>query len=1100
MLSYGGRVHLRSTKRYKMHKSYFSIFWIVFGITVLMAVEPAFGQSLSIENTNNPSNYKTLFAAIESDIAAGNYKLALSKANLLSNELNAADTAKQISVYRLLAEINHYLGNEEERNDFYEKQRALAQAFGWHVDHGIRSFNPMFRDSLSVIFDEVLVYYDPSAHLKLEDVISPEAASNFKTNTSLHVGDDLFKAYRGDNLATNNLVEQEGAYWMMVDLVGSSEKPGRYLFGIGQLDQSWDTVDVFYQRNGEWQHLFLGMALTADKKSVASQADQFWLDLDSKERITLYIRATGNELTTKAFTKANFIGLYMLDPESVMELFDCYRLPKDIDLVDRSMHGEMPHVHINYSPQYIVDSLGQYTLAYVMQNWNELSPRFQYQMEGYADSYWLRFKLAQNNMHSGNETFILSSYWAKAVVYVLRTNGTIDTLLTGSSVPLSKNPQKGMLNLFSIHLDKADSAFIYLHLYPIKHNFQTWNMVKPFEIEHINADEVISTSREMTLLMYFMAGAFTIYTLLFLVLFIVNREKIYAYLCLGLFGLLNIPYSLLLVQITNIIPFHSALIIGNALVYFALLGYSRVFLDIKGLSLRLDKIIRISMIVYAIAYILLGGYMLIDELNTSGLGRYDVFWRMSAIILDLPIVLFSLFLGIYAWIKKQKQAKALLLFQGFILLALIAEFMGTRYSFLFFTFFMILALVSIALITANRLKRLREDQQKKEKAEASEKAKHQFLANMSHEIRTPMNAIKGMTEILLRRKLLPEQEEYLNAIKESSDSLLFIINDILNLSKIEAGKIELEHVPFSLKELMQNVYTVALFKAEEKGLSLKLKLDENIPSVMGDPTRLHQILLNLVSNAVKFTEKGSVTLNLKLLDSSDSNLLKVQFSIKDTGIGIDDTQIEKIFKPFEQAYSDTSRKYGGTGLGLSITQKLVETHGGKIWVESKKGVGSTFFVELDYPIAKESEGISSESDIQIDNVAEQLTGVRVLLAEDNAFNTMVATEELEDAIQDVVVVTAENGKEALDQLANADFDVILMDVQMPIMNGIEATLAIRKLTNEKAKVPIIAMTANVLKEEVDLCYEAGMDDFIGKPFDTQELLQKIYKLTKNNNN
>lgn len=1082
-----------------MLKSYFSLFPMVLGIFTLMT----FGlgaQSHLVENTYSAVKYQALLENIESDVASGSYKAALSKANLLSSELSIADTAKQISVYRLLAEINHHLGNDEERNVFFEKQHILAQAYGWHVDNRIRSFNAMFRDSLSVIYDEVLVWHDPSGQMKLEDVINPEAGSNFKTNTSLHVDDELFKAYRGDNLATDNLLKEEGAYWMKVNLVGSSNKSGRYLFGIGQIDQSWDTVDVFYQREGEWQHLYLGMALTPDKKSVASQADQFWLDLNRNERLTLFIRATGNELTSKADIKANFLGLYMLAPESVIELFDWYRLPKDIGLVDRSMHGDVPHMHINYSPQYIVDSLRQYNLEEVQQKWGELSPRFQYQMEGHAASYWLRFKVAQNNLHSGTETFYLSSYWAKAKIYVLRSDGKIDTYLTGMSVPLSKNPYKGMLNIFSIDLAKSDSVVIYLHLRPLGHNFQVWNLSDPFEIWHIDAEEITSTARTTTLLMYFLAGAVTVYALLFLVLFIVNREKIYAYLTLGLFGLLNIPYTLLIVQLTPFIPYHSALIVGNALIYFALLGYSRAFLDIKQFSHRLNKVINIWMIVYAVAYILIGGYLFIDELNTLGKGDYDIFWRMSGLILNLPVVLFSLFLGIYAWIRGQKQAKALLLFQGFLLLALFTEFMGTRDSFTFFVFFLVLALVSIALITANRLKRLREDQQKKEKAEASEKAKHQFLANMSHEIRTPMNAIKGMTEILLRRKLLPEQEEYLNAIKESSDSLLFIINDILNLSKIESGKIELEHIPFSLKELMQNVYTVVLFKAEEKGLSLHLELDDSLPTVLGDPTRLHQILLNLVSNAVKFTEKGSVSVGLTLLDPIDSNQLKVQFTVKDTGIGIDETQIEKIFKPFEQAYSDTNRKYGGTGLGLSITQKLVETHGGRIWVESEKGVGSTFIVELNYPIAEKNERISADPGIQLDNVAEKLSGIRVLLAEDNAFNKMVATEELEDAIQDVVVVSAENGKEALDQLANADFDVILMDVQMPVMNGIEATRAIRKLEDEKAKVPIIAMTANVLKEEVDLCYEAGMDDFIGKPFDTQELLQKIYKLTKNNNN
>ncbi|MFT4805613.1 MAG: signal transduction histidine kinase [Psychroserpens sp.] len=386
----------------------------------------------------------------------------------------------------------------------------------------------------------------------------------------------------------------------------------------------------------------------------------------------------------------------------------------------------------------------------------------------------------------------------------------------------------------------------------------------------------------------------------------------------------------------------------------------------------------------------------------------------------------------------------------------------------------------------------------KEKAKASENAKHQFLANMSHEIRTPMNAIKGMTDILLRRNPKKVQIEYLNGIKESSASLLIIINDILDISKIEADKIDIESIPFSISEVIKNVNSIMKFKTEEKGLELKTSIPKSTPEVIGDPNRLRQILINLVSNAIKFTENGSVTTALQLMESEEEkDAIHVHFTISDTGVGIEKESIEKIFNSFEQAYSDTSRKFGGTGLGLSISKKLITLQNGEIWVESEKGKGSQFHFTIPYALNTSKENTIAETTIiNTENNAAQLKGISILVAEDNAFNAVVAQDELEDAITDVTVVVAGNGTIALEKIKLGNFDVILMDVQMPIMNGYEATKAIRALTDEKSKTPIIAMTANVMKEEVENCFDAGMDDFIGKPFDTQELIHKIYKLIK----
>ena len=379
----------------------------------------------------------------------------------------------------------------------------------------------------------------------------------------------------------------------------------------------------------------------------------------------------------------------------------------------------------------------------------------------------------------------------------------------------------------------------------------------------------------------------------------------------------------------------------------------------------------------------------------------------------------------------------------------------------------------------------------KQKAEQSEKAKHQFLANMSHEIRTPMNAIKGMTDILLRRSPQQEQLSYLNGIKQSSDSLLIIINDILDISKIEAGKIELESNEFGIHEVIQNVHTIMQFKAEEKGLLLNQVLPDQPLFVKGDQSRLRQILINLIGNAIKFTEKGVVTTMVQK-EISENGTPQVRFTVSDTGIGIDQNRLDKIFHSFEQAYSDTSRKFGGTGLGLSISKKLVELHKGKIWAESTKGKGSQFHFTIPYTlvdyVATENAIVQEE---KTDQLAKSLTGISILLVEDNNFNAIVAKEEIEDAIEKINIDIAQNGAIAVEKIKSKNYDLILMDIQMPIMNGYEATQKIRALGNGRSDIPIIAMTANVMKEEVERCYEAGMNEFIGKPFDINVLLRKI---------
>ncbi|MBK7568320.1 MAG: response regulator [Bacteroidetes bacterium] len=385
-----------------------------------------------------------------------------------------------------------------------------------------------------------------------------------------------------------------------------------------------------------------------------------------------------------------------------------------------------------------------------------------------------------------------------------------------------------------------------------------------------------------------------------------------------------------------------------------------------------------------------------------------------------------------------------------------------------------------------------------ERAERSEKAKEEFLANMSHEIRTPMNAILGMTRLLLDKDPLATQLKYLNAIKQSSDNLLYIINDILDLSKIQAGKMELEQITFNIRSQLFNFKEIMKFKSEEKNIGFDITIADDVPEyIIGDPVRLNQILINLTGNAIKFTDEGHVFLKCKLI-SSQNNIATIAFAIEDTGVGIPADKLDSIFENFSQADKATTRKFGGTGLGLSISKNLTALYNGEINVSSEPGKGSVFTVTIPFEIADASQ-MEKEEELTIISGTE-LNNFRILLVEDNMFNQMVAIDSIESMFKDAKVEVAENGQIALDKLNADHYDIILMDVQMPVMDGYEAAKTIRKLSNiPKSKTPIVAMTASVIKSEVDKCYESGMDDFISKPFEPEDLRQKIlkYATTKN---
>lgn len=370
----------------------------------------------------------------------------------------------------------------------------------------------------------------------------------------------------------------------------------------------------------------------------------------------------------------------------------------------------------------------------------------------------------------------------------------------------------------------------------------------------------------------------------------------------------------------------------------------------------------------------------------------------------------------------------------------------------------------------------------------SVKAKQQFLSNMSHEIRTPMNAIIGFTKVVLKTDLTLKQKEYLQAIKTSGDALIVLINDILDLAKVDSGKMSFEKVPFKMAKSIAAMMNLFDLKSQEKNVQLIKEYDSKIPEiVVGDPVRLHQIILNLVSNAVKFTTKGNIIFSVKLLEEDDNEVV-IEFAVSDTGIGIAANKIDSIFENFQQASSGTSRIYGGTGLGLAIVKQLVEGQNGSISVKSVVGQGSEFSFRLTFQKTNASVELVEE----IIELETELKDVKVLVVEDIPLNQLLMRTLLDDLGFSCEI--ASNGQIAIEKLQTTMYDIILMDLQMPVMNGFEATEYIRKTMH--LDIPIVALTADVTTVDIDKCKIVGMNDYISKPVDERLLFSKIIGILK----
>ena len=376
---------------------------------------------------------------------------------------------------------------------------------------------------------------------------------------------------------------------------------------------------------------------------------------------------------------------------------------------------------------------------------------------------------------------------------------------------------------------------------------------------------------------------------------------------------------------------------------------------------------------------------------------------------------------------------------------------------------------------------------------AAVRTKHEFVASISHEMRTPLNGVIGVTDMLLQTQLDVEQRQQLNIVKTSGEMLLAVINDILDYSKVESGKLQMDAAPFSLRAVISDTVRMLSYSAEQKGLKLQQVVEPGLTDRMiGDFGRVRQILVNLAGNAIKFTAHGTVTISVGQKFVRGESVV-VQFLVEDTGIGIPLEKQSVIFEAFTQADQSTSRKYGGTGLGLSICVRLAEMMQGRIWVESEVGAGSRFYFTAELKLAELEDASSNDESVKslAENSAAPKT-LRILLAEDNDVNRLIAVKLLEK--RGHVVITASNGKQAIEAFLAGSFDLIFMDINMPEVNGLEATEEIRRKEIVKGtRVPVVALTASALATYKEECFQAGVDDFLTKPIDAKALDEVLWR-------
>ena len=599
---------------------------------------------------------------------------------------------------------------------------------------------------------------------------------------------------------------------------------------------------------------------------------------------------------------------------------------------------------------------------------------------------------------------------------------------------------------------------------------------------------------------------------------LLNREQsildqarirlLYYGLMLAIVGLAALFFSVYL-QNLPVMTFTTGIVLGAIIALFKYLTYKPHWLTISHLLLIIGTLVNLASVFYILQDVNTITIQIIILVIVFSFYMLGQSWGVIYSLLNLlPVLIFMVMRYDHNYFIEFKPEKAdpsttiIAIFANFILIIFIHSHFYTAF--------------------VKNIKQLKDTGEEQaalnmkfekaiQKAEKSSQVQSEFLSTMSHEIRTPLNAVIGMTNLLLMNEPRPDQSENLEILKFSANNLLAIVNDVLDFNKIESGKIFFENIKFNLVDLMNNICGGQILKAREKGLLFKLDVDSALKQklIFGDPTRITQIIYNLVSNAIKFTPDGNVWVRVTCLEDRHNNIT-VGFSVRDTGIGIKKENLVSIFEPFTQETVTITRQYGGTGLGLAIVKRLLELQGIHMSVSSIVGKGSEFSFNMEFPVATEviatpKERLDDESlqpapltktpgikPVTTEN-SNLGSSLRMLIAEDNPVNVMLMKKLLSRWM--IVPTIAENGERAVELVQYGNFDIILMDLQMPVMNGFDAAIEIRKMTDPaKANIPIIALTASALFDIRDQVTNAGMNDYVAKPFKPDELMEKIQNL------
>jgi len=770
-------------------------------------------------------------------------------------------------------------------------------------------------------------------------------------------------------------------------------------------------------------------------------------------------------------------------------------------VLDVSQHGEIPVMLAPYM-SFLEDPsqakmLDEVQMPDIAAQFKFDSPDNKAHSFGYTRSaWWLRLNLINPSNAPVEQMLEINYARLNSVQFYTPTGkGEYHTIQTGNDFPLSTRPYKNKSFVFPITLPAHANQVYYIRLHSIAPMNVPAKLWSPPAFHAYERDEYAVQA------MYFgMATAMVIFNLL---LFVVLRDVMYLLyinfvttMSLAMASQNGLTKEFFWPAATSWSSIATS--VGYSLAFVALLIFMQRMINTKKIVPRLDFLIKIFI---AGHFIFIAGFF-------SSLGT---FLNPSALFFFLTAVII-LWTGLLCTLKKQRSAYFFLAAFAMLVTGIVAVIL-TNVGILPINIYTLNAvqigsafeMLLLALALADRFNEIRRDRersqeealrvqrrlvenlqeseralaQSRDAAEAANRAKSAFLANMSHEIRTPMNGIVGMAGIMRRGDITQKQAEQLNKINTAAEHLLGIINNVLDISKIEAGKLAVEEVAVDINSLLRNVSSFLSVRAKSKGIPLLIQAANFQPNLYGDPIRLQQALLNYVSNAVKFTEKGAITLRVINEEESDDSVV-IRFEVEDTGVGISPEVLPQLFSAFEQADNSTTRKYGGTGLGLAITRRLARLMGGEAGVESKPGVGSTFWFTAKLT-KKHLDGISANAG-DIANaetiIRQHYHGTHVLVVDDEPLNREVAQEQLQGA--GLVVDTAEDGAQAISMAEKAVYTVIFMDMQMPNIDGLDATRAIRKIPGYE-KTPIIAITGNAFAEDKSRCLDAGMNDFLTKP-------------------